>query len=455
MKKILAILLLVSSFAHAQFTIHGTMSPVLDSDWVILYKIESAKQIFVQNTTIKKDSVTINGKKHFIGTFEFKLPKNTKPGSYRITYRTEKAGFVDFIFNKENVYFTFHPDYPELSITFSSSKENILYKKYVEEISSAQQTLDSLQIKALKNPNVSLKKTYKKDLQKLNAIQKKYLNASKGMYSQPFIKATLRANSPELQTTSQAYMSNINTTFFDHINFSDKTLLNSSFLLDRISDYVFYINYSDNLATQKKLFKKSITTVFSKIESATFKKDVIKFLIDHFETSKNLEMIDYLFENYYDKLPDSVQDKEYKTKKLSALATEVGRVAPNFSWTENGKTQQLSTLKEATNYVLVFWSAECSHCLREIPQLYAFMKNHKNIKVVAFALEREKTNWKNYIKKLSGWHHVLGLKKWENNIARKYNIVATPTYFVLDSNKKIIAKPRELKDIETFIKKLK
>ena len=51
-------------------------------------------------------------------------------------------------------------------------------------------------------------------------------------------------------------------------------------------------------------------------------------------------------------------------------------------------------------------------------------------------------------------HHVLGLNKWNNKTARIYNINTTPTYFVLDSNKKIIANPIALKDLETLIKQL-
>ena len=51
------------------------------------------------------------------------------------------------------------------------------------------------------------------------------------------------------------------------------------------------------------------------------------------------------------------------------------------------------------------------------------------------------------------WHHVLGLNKWQNKIAKTYNIMATPTYLVLDANKKIIAKPEGLKELEEFLTK--
>ncbi|QNM84951.1 TlpA family protein disulfide reductase [Polaribacter pectinis] len=454
MKKILAFIFLVTSFVQAQHTLKGTMTPALESDWIILYKIEGARQKFIKNSKIKIDSVTVDGTKRTVGHFSFEFPENTKVGSYRVTYRTEEAGFVDFIFNKEDVSFAFHPDYPEQSVVFSKSEENIIYREYLSDISVAQQKLDSLQITALKNPDVDLKAAYVSGLQKINSIQQEYLKATENKYVNPFIKATLRANAKELQTTPKMYMSNMINTFFNNMDFSDKTLLNSSFLVDRITDYVFYINYSENKETQQKLYKNSIQTVLNKITDLPFKKDVIEFLIAQFENSKNLELLDYLFESHYKKLPEGLQNKNFINEKMALFATEIGRTAPDFSWIENGKNLTLSKLDEAKNYVLVFWSTDCSHCLKEIPQLYTFLQDKKDIKVVAFSLERNDFGWNNMKTTLPNWHHVLGLNKWENKIARTYNIMATPTYFVLDANKKIIAKPEELKDVKEYLDKL-
>ncbi|QTD36179.1 TlpA family protein disulfide reductase [Polaribacter batillariae] len=453
MKKLLVFIFLVSSITQAQHTVSGTMTNALETDWVILYKIKGARQQFVQNSTIKKDTIIIDGKNQIIGTFQFQIPQTSKAGFYRITYRTNSPNFVDFIYNNEDVSFTFHPDYPEQSVTFSKSNENIIYKNYLNEISKAQQKLDSLQITAIKNPNLDLNANYKAAFNQVNVIQNTYLKNTNGMYVQPFIKATLRANPSEIKTTAKDYMSNITSTFFDHMDFKDKTLINSSFLVDRITDYVFYINYSENKDVQQKLYKESVKTVLSKIENLPFKKDVIEFLVAQFENTKNLELIDFLFENYYEKLPEGLQNKDYLKEKKALFATEVGRIAPDFSWKENGKDLKLSTLNDAEKYVLVFWSTGCSHCLKEIPLLHKFLQDKTGVKVVAFSLEKNDFGWKNMKATLPNWHHILGLNKWENKIARTYNIMATPTYFILDKNKKIIAKPETLEDLKAFFTK--
>jgi len=54
MKKIIVFFLLISSLSYSQFNIRGTMSPTENSSWVLLYKIEGTKQIFVKNTQVKK-----------------------------------------------------------------------------------------------------------------------------------------------------------------------------------------------------------------------------------------------------------------------------------------------------------------------------------------------------------------------------------------------------------------
>lgn len=451
-KKILPILLLITSINHAQHTIKGSLSPNIDTDWLILYKIEGTKQVFVNNTTIKKDSILISGKYEPVGSFEIVLPPSAKSGTYRATYRLEGSTFIDFVYNQEDVSFIFNPDYPQESVAFTFSSENILYKKYIADIAFVQKKLDSIQIAVLKDPSLELKEEYKQAYQKVNSIQNKYVELAKGKYVAPFIFASARSNSPEILTSINDYIDNVKNSFFSRLDFSNKSLMNSSFLTNRVLDYVFYINYSEDIEQQQVLYKNAIETVLSKVKSIAYQRDIIQFLIEQFESSKNLEIIDYLFENHYDKLPIEIQNSKFKAEKQALFAAEIGRTAPDFSWTENGRNLKLSTLNDAEMYVLVFWSTGCSHCLREIPLLHTFMKTKPNAKVIGFALENDAFVWETYSKNnLDGWHNVLGLNKWKNETAQVYQIFSTPTYFILDRNKKIIAKPNAIKDVKAFL----
>ena len=106
----------------------------------------------------------------------------------------------------------------------------------------------------------------------------------------------------------------------------------------------------------------------------------------------------------------------------------------------------LSKLDEAEHYVIFFWSSVCSHCLEEIPQLREYVKTFKEnqIKVIAIGLEEEPYRWKDMTYDFPDFYHVYGEGKWDNEIGNNYNVTATPTYYVLDANKKIIDKPEDI-----------
>ena len=442
MKKIFLLLLLVSCSLQAQYKISGEMKPAGKYTWIILYKTEGARQVFVKSGKIE------NGK------FSFELPANAKSGAYRVSYKTEGSGFADFLFNKEDVAFTFNPEQAEQTIQFSISTENKLYQEYINTVSFQQYKTDSLQIAYLKNPIAKTASLYKTQLTKIAGLQKKYLAKTKGKMVYHFIKATNRYNSPVIAKDPQEYLKTINDHFFDTIDFNNQTLYNSTFLVDRITDYVFYMNYSDDPTKQRELYDKAVKRVIEKAKTETFKKDIIEFLITQFVNSNNIDFADYLLNSFYKKLPSAIQNTEFKINYLEKTAVSIGRIAPEITWSSNKKNYTLSTINEASNYVLVFWSTGCGHCLREIPELYSFTKDIKKSKVIAFAMELNDTEWKKLASKYIDWHHVLGLNKWENHIARTYQIYSTPTYIVLDKNKRIIAKPETVDELKKIIKYL-
>ena len=446
MKKIIVLFLFISAFSYAQYAIKGTMSPIENSSWVLLYKIEGTKQIFVKNTQVRKEGKT--------GFFEFSLPTDAKVGSYRIKYSMKRDGFMDFLFNKENIAFEFNPKDLENTIVFHESKENQIYISFLKKIYTAQYTLDSLQSEYFRNPSSLIKEAYIRSLGNFQKIEKEYIQASKEKLVNHFIKASLRYNSSEIFERPVDYISSSITHFFDHIDFSNKTLYNSTFLFDKISEYVVSLNVAANPAQKQEYYKKASKVAIEKSTTISFKTDIINYLISQFAEIKNAVLVDHLFANYFDKLPKENQNIKLKNKILAQLRIAIGRVAPDFSWTENGKELRLSSLKDGLSYVLIFYSTECSHCLREVPEIFDYMKGKTNTKVIAFAMETSAKTWTNYQLKMPGWHHVLGLGKWENTTARTYQINSTPTYFVLGMDKEIISIPKTLNDLKLVLREL-
>ena len=446
MKRLIVLFLFISATLSAQYSINGTMSPMEDYKWILLYKIEGSKQVFIKNTQVKKD-----GEK---GVFKLSLPADSEIGFYRIKYSMKKNEFIDFLFNKENIDFEFNPKNGENSIVFNTSEDNKIYTSFKEKIFNAQYTLDSIQSEYFRNPTSKIKEKYRNSLKSIQKIEAKYTQDSQNKIVHHFIKASLRYNTPEITENPVKYINNTLSHFFDNIDFSNSVLYSSSFLFDKVSEYVFSLNYAADPNQKQEVYKKAVQVVIEKIKPISFKADIINYLISKFAETKNAVLVDYIFANYFEKLPQQYQNLEFKNKILAQLRVAIGRVAPDFSWTEKGKNLSLTELKDGLSYLIIFYSTECSHCLREVPKVYEFMKGMNNTKVIAFAMETSEKIWINYQFTMPRWHHVLGLKKWQNTTARTYLVNSTPTYFLLGMDKKIISIPENIDELKMLLKEL-
>ena len=156
---------------------------------------------------------------------------------------------------------------------------------------------------------------------------------------------------------------------------------------------------------------------------------------------------DYTFTNHLKKLAIANGNQKMVDDIESSTRLRIGAKSPEITWEANGKKHALSTMEKAENYVLVFWSSTCSHCLKELPELHKELKGYGSLKVLAIGLEDDEINWK----KVSNFSHAIALGKWESDYAQTFNIQSTPTYFILDSEKRFIAKPESDKEVVEFL----
>lgn len=447
LKKLLFVIVLVSYTIQSQNIVKGILSPAKDYSWVVLYQLKGAKQLYIKNATILN------------GAFSIDFPQNASKGMYRLMYSMKNGSFVDFIFNNENVELKFDPENPSETVEFLTSEENKIYHKFLLESANRMQQLDSLQLSFFnledENDKNIAKDLYEVSNTKFNEFQTKFENNTKGKLANHFVKSSHKYYSPSIIETPQEYLNSEKKHYFDFINFKDAELLNSTFFSKKVIEYVFYLNGSDDVQVQNALYKNAVQEVFQKIEDVNLKSELLTTLLYTFAQIENTILIDYLINDFYNKLPEELKNATMINEVQEKVKLVVGKTAPEITWEENGAIKTLSKLNNAEYYIVVFWSTECSHCLVEIPQLYEFTKGKPTIHVIAFALEDDEIGFNKHTTKFENWTNILGLGKWQNSIATTYNITSTPTYFVLDKNKKIIAKPDYFMDVETFFKKLK
>ena len=74
----------------------------------------------------------------------------------------------------------------------------------------------------------------------------------------------------------------------------------------------------------------------------------------------------------------------------------------------------------------------------------------KNIEIIGFSLDSEKAAFERAANNYP-WINDTELRGWNSTYGDKYNVHATPTYFILDSNNKILDKPNHVNDVFEYL----
>ncbi|WP_370104021.1 TlpA family protein disulfide reductase, partial [Winogradskyella sp.] len=269
------------------------------------------------------------------------------------------------------------------------------------------------------------------------------------------VSAFIVANRPYIPTQYEditTYSKNLKQHFLSQIDFSNYLLQSSSFLVDRVTGYVFNLVENPSNYTYKVLVddvSKAISNDHLKIKTT-----LVEILWQRFVTMENHELANYITDTYLLDLANKSENKVLAETITSYKKTSVGTKAPNFEIASTQNTTSLHNLEGSDYYLLIFWSSGCGHCLNELPKVKELVADKTNLKVVAFGLEDEPTKWTEEIKKYPEFIHTVGLGKWDNPTVKTYGIAATPMYFLLSSSKIIMAKPYAYEDLEMVVKKL-
>lgn len=103
--------------------------------------------------------------------------------------------------------------------------------------------------------------------------------------------------------------------------------------------------------------------------------------------------------------------------------------------------------------ILYFWEPNCGHCKEATPKLKEYYNKPKDYSLEVFAVctISDKKLWSNYIEE----NGLTWINGWDPDRTTHYdyyyNVQSTPIVYILDRNKKIIAKKIAVEDIEGFL----
>jgi len=245
--------------------------------------------------------------------------------------------------------------------------------------------------------------------------------------------------------------------YFSAIDFSDPRLLRNPFLENKIDGY-----FNSLVVQTPEAISPEVFAILDKTGSR--EGDLFKYLSLFFVNKYVAPKIMGL-----DKVFLNINDHYFKGKEYSWLELEqkeflkrmdrilksnqIGALAPNlFMNTVAGTRIDLYDVN-APYTVLAFWDPTCGHCATEIPKMkkvYTDLWKSKGIKVFAININNEeKVKWVEFIakEKLEDWINVSpattvigNYTKEEVDFQTLYNVSQTPVFYLLDANKKILAK---------------
>lgn len=403
------------------------------------------------------------------GFFYFLLPDNAPSGIYRIIY-ADRTGevrhqnrFVEFIFNKENMEIFVASKESGPVPYFESSLENQVYTEFMDYELGYEAELMALYGQL--NPEGAGSEDPDSVLTRYNEIQgerSSYMDSVSLLYPDLYAVKIMNAFRSPFVPGEMSHIQRIDTLkqcFFDHAAIDDPDLLSAPVYTFKVIDYLsLYKDKTLDPAQQEEQFLEAVDQIMVHVshdlELRTF---VVEFLLEGFELLDMERVQMHLADHYLDEACESDIVELVLSRMEGYKLMTTGKQAPDFVLRDvEGKTHQLSRMEN--NWVLViFWSSTCEGCRKLMPELqeWYLKENTLGMEVVAISIDTSTANFEYLYETLSPpWitaHDPLG---WNGKIPSDYHVYATPSLFLLDRQRHIVAKPATYRQFLRALKKL-
>jgi len=383
--------------------------------------------------------------------FSINAPKNIPTGIYRFQYgQTNPNEYIDIIIDglENEINFTLDIQKNELPVFEKSAlnKQWYHYKKQAFAQENKIQLLHQFLQFYPKTEAIYAKVLQEYETQKDKFIEKRNLFVKNNNNWAGWAVSNTPTYFPDPKSHPKIQDFEKREHYWDNINTQNPTLLNSPIYVELILEYLSYymdaeMKFSEQEVTQG--FKKSVDTIMQKFSGNP---ETQQFALDYltlgFKEIGQEEILQYLDENYRAKAQcnDENQAKtEFEKRMAGYAAMKEGNKAPNIIFDKKNDLKDLYSLK-AEQTLIVFWASWCPHCMEEMPKLNEWAKNNPNTKVIAISLDEDKTAYETAIQPFNNLLHSCDFKKWNGKAVKDYYVYGTPTFILLDKDKKIVGK---------------
>ena len=421
------------------------------------------------------DSVKVDQQSR--GVFKGKQP--LQGGIYLIGF-PNKSGFFEILVDKQQQ-FSVTADSATLpnGITYTNSPDNELFARYQRMVSEKGMRINSLR-EVLKTVPTRADST--RLIDSLNTLDVDLRNSRDRLieeHSGTFLASLLQAmREPVLPTKLQQPTNREDSIsafryyrdhFWDGVNFWDGRLAYTTFFEEKLDRYFNQLVTPHPDSVNKEM---DYMLGFASINPEMQRFLLLRFINRYY--SQRYMWEDAVFVHLYEKYFSSktypwLSEQGKKTitdRAYSLMANILGTPATDIELPDStGRTVSLYALQKQFTLV-VFWDPTCGHCKETLPKIdsvYAARWKQDGVGIYAVAKETEGTraDWLRFIaeKKIGHWSHVYYSKEAEKNRVEKnvpgysqlYDVQSFPTLYLLDKDKRIVAKKLSYEQMDEII----
>jgi peroxiredoxin len=426
------------------------------------------------------------------GAFEFKS-KDLKHGVYAVIVSLEPVKYFEILVNENKIEIESDINSVRESVKVKKSVENTVFYEYISYLNKQTK---------IKAPLIEQKKTItdKKKLEVINnqivsidkeviKYQHNLVETHKGKYVSQLVNMSLEPSPVKIpegikDSAMYRYMHYRNH-YFDNFDLKDDKLARTPIFHQRMDNYFMKVIPQDPDTICKEIFN----FTDKMIEGG----DMYKYTVNHL-TYAHVKTKRMGMDNVYVRMAQryylsgkadwasekGIEKMRKDVDKLDDIL--IGNPAPNIVLADTTEEKFVSLYKDMKQEytILYFWDWTCGHCKKETPQLQKFydsIKENTNIDLGVYAVctKLENDGWRKFIKannltftnvsdfpdltvtpekygmtivEIDGQKTLTRNEKGITiNFQSTYDVFVTPQIFLLDKNKKIVAKQITLEQL--------
>jgi thiol-disulfide isomerase/thioredoxin len=399
------------------------------------------------------------------GDFIFRGEK-ALPGGVYMVVSPKKVKLFEFLINK-NQHFNLQTDTANISMHLKAqgSTENTVFFSYLQYSDKIYK-----EVLALRKELIQTKKNtpaYKQLQEKIATLREEnitkrmeLIRSHPGTFVAILFEAMEEVRAPKkVHPADSLYTFHyLQKHFWDHFNLSDPRLLRSPMYDQKLKAY-----FKQMVPFQPDSVDRAIDKVIAMAQPS---KECVSYLVWYFtveyQNPKYMgfdKVFVHMVDQYFSKEPiENTSASILKLLKERAAKIRpllIGNHAPELILQDTtGKFVSFYGIRKKLT-LLFFWDYKCHICKRQLAELvpmYPELAKKYDLAVYAININPDLDNWKAAVRNRHlPWINVNGTRSVKGDFTKLYDIHGTPQLFLLDQNKRIIAKQFSVNQLKRIL----